>query len=175
MSMAPLGLLAALLGACASPDASHDTARAQPYRARSSVAVLPRTDTIPTYPCTRCHDARPADPRERTLSELHERITLRHGPAAGWCYRCHDASAPDRLRLPTGEPVAFDRSFELCGYCHGEKLADWNAGIHGLTTGRWDGNKERRACTACHDPHEPAFPKMTPRCPPGESASEPHG
>jgi hypothetical protein len=90
-------------------------------------------------------------------------MQLTHGKIAGWCYGCHAQTEIDRLRLPDGRTISFDDSFELCGSCHGEKLRDWRADIHGLTTGYWNGPRERRTCTACHDPHAPQFPAMPSR------------
>jgi hypothetical protein len=83
-----------------------------------------------------------------------------------WCYTCHTEDNIDRLHLPNGELVAFDESYRLCGACHGEKLRDWEKNIHGLTTGFWNGPKQKRSCTACHSPHDPPFPKMAPLPPP---------
>jgi formate-dependent nitrite reductase cytochrome c552 subunit len=83
-----------------------------------------------------------------------------------WCYTCHSSDDIDKLRLPNGNLIAFDDSSTLCGACHGEKHGDWEANIHGLTTGYWNGPKEKRACTACHSPHEPTFEHMKPLAPP---------
>lgn len=127
------------------------------------MSVEARSGYWPTYPCTQCHEHRPgtADPRQRTLTEFHARANgVEHGNLEGWCYRCHAQSDVDRLVLPDGRLVSFDRGYEHCGACHGEKLVDWQAGVHGLTTGQWNGPRLRRSCTHCHNPHRPGFPPI---------------
>lgn len=137
-----------------------------PPQASGTVAVEPRQPLLPTFPCSRCHAARLPDTRERTLTEFHTQRIVHHGTLEGWCYRCHTKDNINRLHLADGTLVTFDRAFELCGSCHGDKFRDWKDGIHGLTTGYWLGDRVRRSCTACHDPHKPAFPPMTPERPP---------
>lgn len=141
----------------------------------SNTTIVPRTPTLPNYPCKQCHraDTLSANAAPRRLAKMHTRIALDHGDRPGWCYGCHDIDAIDGLLLPSGKKIAFDDSDALCGSCHGEKHADWRANIHGLTTGYWNGDKQRRTCTACHDPHAPrqtddgwAFPRMAPLSPP---------
>ena len=127
-----------------------------------SIRVVAREPMLPTYPCSRCHTGRAPDERERVLTEFHTQKVVHHGTGGGFCYRCHAKDNLDELHLPDGTRVSFNDAFELCGGCHGDKLRDWKAGIHGLTTGFWSGDRERRSCPACHDPHEPKFPLMTP-------------
>jgi hypothetical protein len=127
-----------------------------------AVTVDPRQPLLPTFPCSRCHEARTPDVRERALTEFHTQKVLNHGTLGGWCYRCHTKDNIDRLHLADGTLVSFDEAYELCGSCHGDKLRDWRDGIHGLTTGFWLGPRTRRSCPACHDPHNPRFPLMTP-------------
>ncbi len=126
------------------------------------VTVVAREPLLPTYPCSRCHDSRKPDPRERKLTEFHTQKVLDHGTQKGWCYRCHTPDDIDKLHLPDGTKVSFDEAYELCGSCHGDKLRDWKENSHGLTTGFWLGERTRRSCPACHDPHKPHFPLMTP-------------
>jgi len=127
-----------------------------------SVSVIDRRPFLPTFPCSRCHDGRTPDRTERKLAEFHTQKILNHGTEKGWCYRCHTVDNIDHLHLPDGTLVGFNEAYELCGSCHGDKLRDWKAGIHGLNTGFWLGSRERRSCPACHDPHSPKFPLMTP-------------
>lgn len=169
MSLARLAALPAMLGmvSCSiadEPSRLHTT-HAAPVPS-GNVAVLDRRPLLPTFPCSRCHDGRAPDPRERTLTEFHTQKILDHGTQKGWCYRCHTATDIDHLHLPDGTIAGFNEAYELCGACHGDKLRDWRAGIHGLTTGFWLGDRERRSCPACHDPHKPHFPLMTPEHPP---------
>jgi hypothetical protein len=146
------------------PRRLHTTA--PPPEASGTITVDPRQPLLPTYPCSRCHAGRAPDTRERAFTEFHTQRILRHGTLGGWCYRCHTKDNIDQLHLADGTLVSFDQAFELCGSCHGDKLRDWKDGIHGLTTGFWLGDRVRRSCTACHDPHSPAFPLMTPEHPP---------
>jgi formate-dependent nitrite reductase cytochrome c552 subunit len=127
-----------------------------------SVMVDARQPLLPTFPCSRCHQDRTPDPRERKLTQFHTQKVLDHGTLGGWCYRCHTKDDIDHLHLSDGTLVSFNEAYELCGSCHGDKLRDWKAGIHGLTTGYWLGERNRRSCPACHDPHSPHFPLMTP-------------
>lgn len=75
---------------------------------------------------------------------------------------CHDAENRDMLHSASGELIDFSESYKLCGQCHGPKLRDWKAGIHGRRTGQWNGEKQYLLCAHCHDPHSPKFQKMKP-------------
>lgn len=130
------------------------------------VTVAARTPLLPTYPCSRCHAERAPNPVERKLVDFHTQKVLHHGDSKGWCYRCHTKDDIDKLHEPDGTLVSFDEAPLLCGACHGDKLRDWKAGIHGLNTGYWNGARTRYSCTYCHDPHSPKFPSMTPEHPP---------
>ena len=135
----------------------------------------PFTDGI--FPCSGCHKDRTPNPVRRTLVEMHDDIQLRHDEQHRWCLDCHDAGDRDSLHLASGEKVPFERSYLLCGQCHGEKLRDWRAGVHGRRTGLWNGQKSYLLCAHCHNPHQPRFrpiaPKPAPRRPerPGEHVS----
>jgi hypothetical protein len=175
-----LVVLAGLAVGCEAPVAMPEHGRAVAWSAASAtVRIEPRGPSIPTYPCAQCHapDKRAPDPRERRITELHTRIQLEHGSTARWCYSCHVAEEMNLLALPDGKRVPFDASHELCGACHGEVMADWRQGIHGLQSGYWNGDKSRRSCTHCHDPHRPrssvagwSYPPMHPLPPPAREA-----
>jgi hypothetical protein len=137
-----------------------------PPAASGRVSIEQRQPLLPTYPCSRCHADRAPDPQERKLTIFHTQKVLDHGAQSGWCYRCHTKDDIDHLHLADGTLVSFDQAYELCGSCHGDKLRDWKAGIHGLTVGFWLGDRTRRSCPACHDPHKPHFPPMAPERPP---------
>lgn len=171
-------LLAAGIAACGigdEPQRLH-TSHAPPAPS-GSVSLEARQPLLPTFPCSRCHADRAPDPTERTLTQFHTQKILHHGTLGGWCYRCHTKDDIDKLHLSDGTKVRFDEAYELCGSCHGDKLRDWKAGIHGITTGFWLGERVRRSCPACHDPHEPRFALMRPEHPPAlprtVSSSEP--
>jgi hypothetical protein len=176
MFIARLAVLPALLGmvSCSiadEPSRLH-TMHAAPVPS-GTVSVIDRRPLLPTFPCSRCHAGRVPDGHERKLTEFHTQKVLDHGTQKGWCYRCHTADDIDHLHLPDGTKVGFDEAYELCGACHGDKLRDWNAGIHGLTTGFWLGDRDRRSCPSCHDPHKPRFPLMTPEHPPARPRTAP--
>ena len=109
---------------------------------------------------------------------MHDDIVLKHDEEHRWCLDCHDADNRDSLHLASGERVPFDESYRLCGQCHGEKLRDWRAGVHGRRTGEWNGQKSYLLCAHCHNPHQPRFkplaPKPAPRRPtrPAEADGE---
>ncbi len=123
------------------------------------------------FPCTRCHD-KPDDfnPKPRHLVSMHQNIQLAHGPREQWCYDCHNPTYRDKLRLAGGRLVSFERSYELCGQCHGEKLRDWRYGIHGRRIGCWNGQRQYLLCVHCHNPHAPHFRPMHPKAPPERPA-----
>jgi hypothetical protein len=94
----------------------------------------------------------------------HKDIVLNHD--ALWCLDCHDGDNRDVLRRASGGTIKFEESYELCGQCHGEKLRDWKAGVHGKRTGQWNGTKEYLLCVNCHSPHSPRYQPMKPEPPP---------
>lgn len=140
---------------------------ADPPPPSSVVMVEDHPALIPTFPCSSCHADREPDPRPRKLVEYHTpKNGFDHGTKDGWCYRCHSLENIDKLHTTLGTPVAFSDPQDLCGSCHGDKLIDWKAGLHGLNRGSWNGPKLRQSCTFCHDPHKPAFEPMVPERPP---------
>lgn len=157
------GVLAAfVVCACSFDEPEHLHTTHPAPAAAGSITIDPRQPLLPTYPCSRCHADRTPDPTERRLTEFHTEKVLQHGTQKGWCYRCHTKENIDKLHLGDGTLVSFDEAYELCGSCHGDKFRDFRAGLHGLTTGDWNGARLRRSCPACHDPHNPHFPLMTP-------------
>ncbi len=121
------------------------------------------------FPCSDCHDEEMGvDITRRDLTEDHEEIskTFQHGTRIGWCFDCHNPKNRDVLQLVDGTEVKFTESFKVCGQCHGEKLKDWNNGIHGKRTGLWNGQKTYYLCVHCHVPHSPKFKKLPPKPPP---------
>ena len=127
------------------------------------------------FPCSDCHEDEPTDRTVRELEDDHDDLELRHGEL--WCLHCHDADDRDRLHLADGTPVAFEESWRLCTQCHGSKLPEWRAGVHGKRTGHWFGAKDYRPCVSCHAPHAPRFAPLEPKPPPhrpGEIAWRAH-
>ncbi len=132
------------------------------------VTVEPRSQLLPTYPCTSCHKDRKPDPKRRPLKEFHRTRyeEFLHGDDEFWCYQCHSIENIDKLKMANGQIVSFDEAPLLCTSCHGDKLQDWKRGIHGLASGQWNGAKLRRPCTSCHNPHNPRFQSIEPEKPP---------
>jgi uncharacterized CHY-type Zn-finger protein len=132
-------------------------------------AVEPRQQALPTYPCSSCHEELERRPERRKLVEFHtvRNQEFNHGDTEYWCYQCHSSENIDRLVvIASGRFVTFDEAYVLCGSCHGDKLRDWKAAVHGKTMGNWKGKQVRRSCTGCHNPHKPRFGSLRPEAPP---------
>ncbi len=118
------------------------------------------------FPCTECHADMEVNLNRRELEDFHDDIILKHDEQNRWCFDCHDANNRDMLHLASGQLIDFKESYKLCGQCHGLKLRDWRAGVHGRRTGNWNGQKQYLLCAHCHNPHAPRFEKMKPEAPP---------
>jgi len=127
---------------------------------RVEVPPPPFSDGI--FPCSGCHAGLPVNPTRRELTDMHADIVFTHDAQHRWCLDCHDATDRDSLHLAGGDRVPFDESYRLCGQCHGEKLRDWQAGVHGRRTGDWNGHKKYLLCAHCHNPHQPRFRALQP-------------
>ncbi len=130
---------------------------------RERVEVPPPPFSEGLFPCSGCHAGMPVNRTRRVLKDMHTDIVLKHDETHRWCLDCHDAENRDRLHLASGEPVSFEESYLLCGQCHGEKLRDWRAGVHGRRTGSWNGTKTYLLCAHCHNPHQPRFKAIAPK------------
>lgn len=149
-------LLCLGLVACGAAEPETDAGAPSPELLEHHVELVPRTPFLVTYPCgPQCHDGREPNATPRELVAFHAGRRIDHGPANGWCDRCHALDHLDQLAQLDGTRVSFDESDRICAQCHGEKHRDWSAGLHGLSTGGWTGTVRRRQCTACHDPHTP--------------------
>jgi len=111
------------------------------------------------YPCSGCHDGKEKVNTARRELGFHDEQTsiFAHDAEHRWCLDCHDAQKRDELHLTNGDLVPFTESYRLCGQCHGDKLRDWRAGIHGKRIGSWNGTKTYFLCVNCHNPHAPLF------------------
>lgn len=127
-----------------------------------NIQVPPPPLNEDTYPCSMCHAEMKPNLQRRQLVDFHEDIVLKHDEGNRWCMACHDAANRDMLHLAGGQLIPFEESFKLCGQCHGPKLRDWQAGIHGRRTGSWNGQQGYLLCAHCHNPHSPRFPDMKP-------------
>lgn len=114
--------------------------------------------------CQDCHRVFTShDDTPRQLRQ-HQGIQVDHG-INDRCFNCHHVTDRNMLTLRDGSPVPYDREEELCSQCHGTTFRDWQAGMHGKTLGYWStalGAPQRLVCTACHDPHRPAFSRFAP-------------
>lgn len=103
-----------------------------------------------------------ADSGQRGLGDHH----------APTCLVCHDADDRNKLRLPTsvgGATVSFNASYRQCLSCHGDKKADYDAGIHGKDVGGYGVKQQiRMQCVDCHNPHTPKIQPVTPLPPPAK-------
>jgi hypothetical protein len=120
---------------------------------------VPKPPPSENLPCSKCHNYRHTDKKKRNLELYHTNIVLKHAEEQQWCFNCHEG---DKLKLANGELIGYERSYNLCGQCHGTIIRDWKAGIHGKRTGRWNGEKLYRLCVSCHDPHQPKFKQIEP-------------
>jgi hypothetical protein len=128
----------------------------RPLIADGEATLVPGHEINDEYlPCGDCHDVedQPTDPTRRELEFEHEDKKLVHGDL--WCLHCHDSKDPNNLHLADGTLVSFEDSWKLCTQCHGKKLPEWRAGVHGKVTGHWRGEREYVTCVACHNPHSP--------------------
>ncbi|HWR50835.1 MAG TPA: hypothetical protein VN428_06990 [Bryobacteraceae bacterium] len=135
-------------------------------RVEEHLEVPPPPFSEGLFPCSACHADLKPNPVRRVLSEMHTDVVLKHDEGHRWCLDCHDAANRDSLHLASGERISFDESYKLCGQCHGEKLRDWRAGVHGRRTGNWNGAKRYLLCAHCHNPHQPRFRALQPEAAP---------
>ncbi len=123
---------------------------------------LPKTIT----PCRACHGKEkdfPVNFHRREDLLIHGNIKLNHGGVRVWCLDCHHPQERNYLLpLSDGLPIPFDKSYLLCGKCHGTVYRDWRLGIHGRRVGDWNGTKTYFLCVNCHDPHSPRFKSIEP-------------
>lgn len=101
------------------------------------------------------------------LPEEHNDILMGHGRhnRNNNCFNCHDEANLELLQTRDGRELKLVESTPLCGSCHGPTYRDWEAGVHGRTSGNWSGKPgaiARADCVSCHDPHTPRFPPQTP-------------
>ena len=143
------------------------------YVKHEEIAVSPPPFSDGVFPCNDCHAFRKPNPVRRKL-EWHEDITdmFNHDSENRWCLDCHDLIKRDSLRLASGKLLDFKESYKLCGQCHGDKLRDWEVGVHGRRTGDWNGKKQYYLCVSCHNPHSPKFKPIKPEAPPFREDAE---
>ncbi|NQU49824.1 MAG: hypothetical protein HQ519_14325 [Planctomycetes bacterium] len=124
----------------------------------------PELITEDIFPCSECHDPdfMEYDPSVRELGDPHDVVEFNHGGGKMWCIDCHDSTDFDMLHLSGGQQIEFKDAPQLCGQCHSERYADWQAGVHGKRTGMWNGAKDYQPCSQCHSGHNPHFGTFEP-------------
>jgi hypothetical protein len=139
------------------PPADAKVAKRPPPGELVQATSPPFTEGI--FPCSGCHDGKEKVNTARRELGFHDEQTsvFDHDAEHRWCLDCHDAQKRDQLHLTNGDLVPFTESYRLCGQCHGDKLRDWRAGVHGKRVGSWDGAKTYFLCVNCHNPHTPLF------------------
>jgi hypothetical protein len=157
-----LSLLAAGPAGASDPTpAAKAAARPEPKGARTSNEVQAMTPPFSEgiFPCSGCHDGKEKVNTARRELGFHDeqQSIFAHDAEHRWCLDCHDARNRDQLHLSNGDLVPFTESYRLCGQCHGDKLRDWRAGVHGKRIGNWNGLKTYFLCVNCHNPHAPLF------------------
>jgi len=142
---------------------------------RRSYADLVRAkEDLSDFDCYVCHekDKPPPVKLDATgkviIPEEHENIVMAHGShnRNNLCYNCHNDQNLETLHVRAGPDLRWDQSTQLCGSCHGPTLRDWEAGVHGRTSGNWDRRNgqsfHRLDCVNCHNPHQPGIPGREP-------------
>lgn len=145
-----------------------------PATARMSIADQIADGADPDdWDCYICHEEDTPPPlhfdeeHNVIVAEEHEDIVMGHGRhnRNNNCFNCHDEKNLLLLQTRDGHELALTNCPPLCGSCHGPVYRDWVGGAHGRTGGYWDesrGQRTRRICVACHDPHHPKFPSREP-------------
>jgi uncharacterized CHY-type Zn-finger protein len=145
---------------------SHSVSTNNESLINSEILIPNPTESMDFFPCSDCHAEMELNTQRRELVEMHDDIEFDHDSENRWCLACHDAINRDSLRLASGKLLSFEKSYLLCGQCHGPKIRDWKLGIHGKRTGEWNGEKQYLLCVHCHDPHSPKFNLLKPLPPP---------
>lgn len=141
---------------------------------RVSLGELIRTKADTTdFDCYTCHEKGKAPPlrydanQNLIVPKEHGNIVMGHGrhQRNNLCFNCHNETNLEQFQTRDGRQLKLVESTPLCGSCHGPTYRDWEAGMHGRTSGYWDrsqGAYVRQDCVACHNPHAPAFPGRKP-------------
>lgn len=143
-----------------------------PWR-RSYADMVAAKEDMSDYDCYTCHEKNKPPPirfdanQKIIVPKEHADIEMGHGShdRNNLCYNCHNEANLLTLQVRDGRELKFDNSPPLCGSCHGPTYRDWEAGVHGRTSGHWDlkrGPMQRLLCVNCHNPHAPKIPSREP-------------
>ncbi|MBM4054976.1 MAG: hypothetical protein FJ264_09985 [Planctomycetes bacterium] len=123
-----------------------------------------RRDTLFEYTCNECHRVFDSDGNKKHTIFEHTDVKLHHGKTT-ICLSCHHKTNRNVYVTNDGQEIPSDKPEELCSQCHGTTYRDWKVGTHGRANGYWN-SKEKGwyllTCIECHNPHNPAFPKLVP-------------
>ena len=130
-------------------------------------------DALSDFDCYGCHDRKKPPPLrfdtnlDLIIPKEHDDIVMKHGShnRNNNCFNCHNETNLVVLQARDGRALKMEESPSLCGSCHGPTYRDWEAGVHGRTSGKWThepGTFDRKPCVSCHNPHKPAFPGRQP-------------
>jgi formate-dependent nitrite reductase cytochrome c552 subunit len=150
-----------------------------PSPSRVSIAENLKKGADPSdYDCYVCHERnKPLKLNLDTNGDVivpseHKDIVMGHGDHKrnNNCFNCHDENHLDQLQTRDGRTLKLTElsplsTPQLCGSCHGPTYRDWEAGVHGRTSGYWNrqmGAIARLSCVSCHNPHSPKFPGREP-------------
>lgn len=145
-----------------------------PAPTRVSIAEKLKHGADPSdYDCYICHERnKPLKLKLDASGDVivpseHKDIVMAHGghKRNNNCFNCHDENNLDQLQTRDGRQVKLTdlsplSTPQLCGSCHGPTYRDWEAGVHGRTSGYWNrsmGDISRLSCVSCHNPHSPKF------------------
>jgi hypothetical protein len=141
---------------------------------RKSYADLIRDkEDLSDFDCYTCHEKGKPPPLRFDANHIlvvpkeHSDIVMGHGRhnRNNLCFNCHDENNLTQFQTRDGHELKLEDSVPLCGSCHGPTYRDWEAGVHGRTSGYWDRSKgpiDRKRCVNCHNPHAPDFPGRAP-------------
>lgn len=139
----------------------------------SYLGLIEMKADLSDFDCYACHEkGKPPPLRFDTnhiliIPEEHSTIKMAHGRhnRNNLCFNCHDENNLTLLQTRDGRALKLEDSTPLCGSCHGPTYRDWEAGVHGRTSGYWNraaGAFHRRNCVDCHNPHQPKIPPRIP-------------
>lgn len=124
-----------------------------------------REGAITSFPCSSCHTL-PPDKMHSSSKDgkrAHIDIEIVHADKSVMgCFTCHSDKDMDHLRSLTGESIAYNKSYLLCGQCHQVQKKDWEGGAHGKRMDGWQQPRKSLTCVNCHNPHKPAIQRRLP-------------
>lgn len=144
-----------------------------PATARRSYAdLIAAKEDLSDFDCYACHEKNNPPPlrydtnQNLIIPKEHSDVVMHHGSHErnNNCYNCHNEQNLELFQTRDKRELKLADSAPLCGSCHGPTYRDWEAGVHGRTSGSWDrsGEIDRKRCVNCHNPHSPKFPGRKP-------------